>query len=77
MDQKTDDVLKVLVEKGKLTGSLTYDEVNRALPEGTSDGEQLAEILELLESHGINLIDEADAAETTTDTANIAIDSQG
>ena len=72
MDQKTDDVLKVLVEKGKLTGSLTYDEVNRALPEGTSDGEQLAEILELLESHGINLIDEADAAETTTDTANIA-----
>ncbi len=72
MDQKTDDVLKVLIEKGKLTGSLTYDEVNQALPEGTSDGDRLAEILELLESHGINLIDEADAAETTTDSANIA-----
>ena len=72
MDQKTDDVLKVLIAKGKLTGSLTYDEVNQALPEGTSDGDRLAEILELLESHGINLIDEADAAETTTDSANIA-----
>jgi RNA polymerase primary sigma factor len=72
MDQKTDDVLKVLIEKGKLTGSLTYDEVNQALPEGTSDGDRLAEILELLESHGINLIDEADAAAGTTDTANIA-----
>ena len=72
MDQKTDDVLKVLIAKGKQTGSLTYDEVNQALPEGTSDGDRLAEILELLESHGINLIDEADAAETTTDSANIA-----
>jgi len=72
MDQKIDDVLKVLIEKGKLTGSLTYDEVNQALPEGTSDGDRLAEILELLESHGINLIDEADAAETTTETANVA-----
>ena len=43
MDQKTDDVLKVLIEKGKLTGSLTYDEVNQALPEGTSDGDRSEE----------------------------------
>jgi RNA polymerase primary sigma factor len=72
MDPKTDEVLKVLIEKGKQTGSLTYDEVNLALPEGASDGGQLDAILELLESHGINLIDEADATETTTDSANLA-----
>jgi RNA polymerase primary sigma factor len=70
MDQKIDDVLKMLIEKGKQTGSLTYDEVNQALPEGTSDGDRLAEILEQLETHGINIIDEADgetaAGEATT-----------
>ena len=33
MDFKTDEVLKTLIEKGKLSGSLTFDEVNAALPE--------------------------------------------
>jgi RNA polymerase primary sigma factor len=57
MDLKSDEVLKALIEKGKQTGSLTYDEVNQALPE-SSDPERLPEILELLEQNGINLIDE-------------------
>jgi len=74
MEPKIDDVLKMLIDKGKLTGSLTYDEVNQALPEGTSDGDRLAEILELLESNGINIIDEADGevASTATDGASLA-----
>ena len=61
MELKTDDVLKALVEKGKQTGSLTYDEVNLALPEN-ADPDRLPEILELLEQHGVSLID-ADEAE--------------
>ena len=66
MDFKTDDTFKALIEKGKLTGSLTYDEVNQALPEGVSDGDRLAEVLEQLEGHGINIIDE-DGAEDAAD----------
>ncbi len=63
MDLKADDLLKALVEKGKQSGSLTYDEVNQALPEGTSEPDRLQDILEQLESHGISIIDEADGEE--------------
>ena len=57
MDWKNDEVLKVLLEKGKQTGSLTFDEVNQALPE-LSEPDRLAEITEfLLDQHGIQLID--------------------
>ena len=63
MDLKADDLLKALVEKGKQTGSLTYDEVNQALPEGTSEPDRLQDILEQLEAHGISIIDEADGEE--------------
>ena len=62
MDWKSDDVLKVLVEKGKQTGSLTFDEVNAALPE-LSEPERLSEVQEILEQNGINLIDAEDAEE--------------
>jgi RNA polymerase primary sigma factor len=72
MEQKIDDILKMLIEKGKRSGSLTYDEVNQALPEGTSDGDRLAEILEQIEQHGISIIDEADAEETPAELANLA-----
>jgi len=65
MDWKNDEVLKALVAKGKQTGSLTYDEVNLALPD-SSDPERLPEILELLEQNGINLIDEEEEGETET-----------
>ena len=33
MDWKNDDTLRALIERGKQTGSLTFDEVNQALPE--------------------------------------------
>ncbi|MCZ2343443.1 MAG: RNA polymerase sigma factor RpoD [Bacteroidales bacterium] len=63
MDWKNDEILKSLVEKGKQTGSLTFDEVNAALPE-MSEPERLAEIQEILESNGISLIDAEEAEET-------------
>ncbi|HJZ58561.1 MAG TPA: RNA polymerase sigma factor RpoD [Gemmataceae bacterium] len=65
MDWKNDEVLKVLIEKGKQSGSLTFDEVNAALPE-LSEPDRLAEIQELLESYGISLIDEAEGEESET-----------
>ena len=54
----TEDTLKTLIERGKRTGSLTYEEVNAAVPAGVHDPDRLHEILELLESNGINVIDE-------------------
>ncbi|HVK15157.1 MAG TPA: RNA polymerase sigma factor RpoD [Gemmataceae bacterium] len=62
MDWKSDEALKALIEKGKQTGSLTYDEVNQALPE-TSEPDRLPDLLELLEQHGITLIEAEDAEE--------------
>jgi RNA polymerase primary sigma factor len=56
MDWKQDEILKVLIEKGKDSGSLTFDEVNKALPE-MSEPERLSEITELLEQNGITLVD--------------------
>ncbi len=65
MDWKNDEVLKALIEKAKQTGSLTYDEVNAALP-ADAEPDRLTEITEyLLDQHGVSLIDgdeEADDA---------------
>jgi RNA polymerase primary sigma factor len=63
MDWKSDEVLKTLIEKGKQSGSLTYDEVNTALPEGRDgvpESDRLERVLELLEANGISIIDEDD-----------------
>ena len=62
MSWKADEILKALIEKGKQSGSLTYDEVNLALPE-SAEPDRLPDLLELLESHGITLIEAEDAEE--------------
>jgi len=65
MDWKTDETLKALLAKGKQSGSLTYDEVNLALPE-QAEPDRLPDLLELLESQGITLIEAEDAEEGDT-----------
>ncbi len=72
MDGTIDGILKALIQKGKQNGSLTYDEVNAALPEGQSEPDRLQDILEQLEQHGISLIDEAEAEELDGDAAALA-----
>ena len=63
MDWKNDEVLKTLIEKAKQTGTLTYDEVNAALPPD-SEPDRLTEITEfLLDQHGVSLIDGDEDAE--------------
>ncbi len=72
MDWKNDEVLKTLLEKGKQTGSLTFDEVNLALPE-LSEPDRLAEITEfLLDQYGISLIDSDEDGETEETPTNLA-----
>jgi RNA polymerase primary sigma factor len=71
MDWKNDEVLKNLFEKGKQTGSLTFDEVNLALPE-LAESDRLAEIIEFLDQNGISLIDGDEAEEAEDATVNLA-----
>ncbi|HYH66033.1 MAG TPA: RNA polymerase sigma factor RpoD [Urbifossiella sp.] len=70
MDWKADETLLALIKRGKESGSLTFDEVNAALPE-LSEPERLAEVQELLEQYGISLIDEADTEEADENPAAV------
>lgn len=53
--------LTQLIEQGKTQGYLTYDEVNRFLPNEANSSEKMTQLLVALESHGINLQDQAPA----------------
>ncbi|MBO0697034.1 MAG: RNA polymerase sigma factor RpoD [Zavarzinella sp.] len=73
MDLKLDDTLKSLIDLGKRSGYLTWDQVNAQIPPDTVEPERLDQILELLDQHGISIIeeDQADdrAARAATDIA--------
>ena len=53
--QENTDISRLL-EKSKQRGIVTYDEINRALPEGV-DAEQLEDVLRDFESEGIDVVD--------------------
>jgi RNA polymerase primary sigma factor len=52
--------IKVMIEKGKKKGYLTYEEMNADLPEDLVSPARLDTLLVLLDEMGISLIDEAD-----------------
>src|SRR5689334_16883557 len=51
------DPIKKLIEQGKETGFLTYEEINRRLPEGVIGGEELDDLFGTLEDMGIEVVD--------------------
>jgi RNA polymerase primary sigma factor len=71
MELKLDDTLKSLIDLGKRSGYLTWDQVNAQIPPDTVEPERLDQILELLDQHGISIIEEDQAedraARTTTE----------
>ncbi|MER3415231.1 MAG: RNA polymerase sigma factor RpoD [Gemmataceae bacterium] len=64
--EKLDEGLKTLLDLGKQKGYLTFTQVNEHLPEDLVSPEKLDQLLVLFEKHGIELIDEADAAARET-----------
>jgi RNA polymerase primary sigma factor len=55
------DPIKKLIDQGKEAGFLTYEEINRRLPEGVIGGEELDDLFGTLEDLGIEVVDrEAD-----------------
>jgi RNA polymerase primary sigma factor len=61
MDLKLDDTLKSLIDLGKRSGYLTWDQVNAQIPPDTVEPERLDQILELLDQNGISIIEEEQA----------------
>ncbi len=74
MDNHEEKILKSLIAKGKASGSLTYDDLNAALPEGMGDPDRLQEILEALDRHGISLIDADEEEERSAQESDGAQD---
>jgi RNA polymerase primary sigma factor len=72
MEVKTDDGLKALIELGKRTNYLTWDQVNAQIPPDTIEPERLDQILEILEQNGISIIEEDQAEEREPDTTTLA-----
>src|SRR5947209_4439435 len=63
MDLKLDEGLKALIDSGKRKGFLTFAQVNEVLPDDAANSERLDQLLQHLEEHGIELIEESEAEE--------------
>ncbi|MEK7447927.1 MAG: RNA polymerase sigma factor region1.1 domain-containing protein, partial [Planctomycetota bacterium] len=61
--KKLDNELKELIEEGKKKGSLTYDAINKILPQDMISPEKLDSLLLSLEELGIELVDEGPVSE--------------
>src|SRR5436305_4785912 len=77
MDSKLDEGLKTLIEAGKDKGYLTYSQVNDYLPDDAVNPEKLDQLLLVLEEHGIELIDEAEAEEREASPGAAGEDDRG
>ena len=55
----TEQHIKSLIEKGEKKGFLTYDEMNKALPEEAVSPTRLDHLLATLDEMGVDLLDEA------------------
>jgi RNA polymerase primary sigma factor len=63
-----DDSLRSLIESGKRKGYLTFAQVNEYLPDDAVNPDKLDQLLQTLEEHGIELIEESEAEEREADT---------
>ncbi len=61
--EKLDAEVKLLIEEGKKKGFLTYEEVNKVLPDDMVAPDKVDQILMTLDELGIDLVDEGDVAE--------------
>jgi RNA polymerase primary sigma factor len=56
-----EEIINAIVEKGKKTGYLTYEQMNKELPEEAISPNRLDSLLMTLDELGIQILDEADA----------------
>ena len=66
LDSLTAPVRK-MVARGKERGYVTYDELNKALPSDEVNSEQIEDTMTMLSEMGINVIENEDSEETTSE----------
>lgn len=71
IEKPTPDI-KILLELGKKTGTITYDELNKILPDDLFSPEKVDQILQILEKEGIEIVESTDIsdAEDQEDSAS-------
>jgi len=62
-NKESEKKVKALIAKGKKKGFLTYDEINKELPDDAVNPHKLDKLLSSLDEMGITLIDEGDVEE--------------
>lgn len=72
MEQNPQSQLKLLVQRGKEQGYLTYAEVNDHLPEDIVDSDQIEDIIQMINDMGIQVMEEAPDADDLMLAENIA-----
>src|SRR6476661_5412898 len=55
--------IKKLFARAKKRGSITYDELNDALPQDQMSSEQIEDVMSALNDMGINIVENDDASE--------------
>ncbi len=60
---KLDVEIKLLIERGKKDGYLTYDDVNKVLPDEYISPEKIDNLLMMLDEHSVNLVEEKSVIE--------------
>ena len=50
--------IKSLLKKGKTSGYITHDQLNKALPDGELTSEQIEDVMVAINELGINIIDQ-------------------
>src|SRR3546814_14374619 len=59
--------LKKLVARAKKRGYITYDELNKGLPQDQMASEQIEEVMSALSEMGINVVENEEGAEEETE----------
>jgi RNA polymerase primary sigma factor len=77
MAEKITKAVKRMIERGKNRGYITYDQLNKTLPDDQYTSEQIEDIMSMLSDMGINVIDGEDEDEEGADTAADQDDDDG
>ena len=72
--QDTEQLIKMLIARGKKRGFLTYEEMNDALPDDAVSPSRLERILGTLDEMGVRLVDEDSYQAVATSQSHFKVD---
>jgi len=73
---ESEKCIKILIARGRKKGFLTYEEINKDLPDDMVSANRLEKLLETLDELGVSLIDERDAAARNTESEEESFDEE-